>query len=48
MQISNPPIMFVLIAAGIYLGHLILHGSLPPCAICTRFIPPRGRWASRF
>src|SRR6185437_7721157 len=28
-QISTPPITFVLIAAGIYLGHLILHGALP-------------------
>jgi len=29
-QISTPPVGFVLIAAGIYGGHLILHGSLPP------------------
>jgi uncharacterized protein (DUF2062 family) len=29
-QISTPPIGFVLIVGGIYIGHLILHGTLPP------------------
>ena len=28
-QLSTPPIGFVLIAAAIYLGHILLHGSLP-------------------
>ena len=29
-QISTPPIGFALIVSAIYLGHLILHGTLPP------------------
>jgi len=29
-QISTPPIGFLLIVGGIYIGHLILHGTLPP------------------
>ena len=28
-QVSTPPIGFVLIAGGLYLGHLVLHGSPP-------------------
>jgi len=29
-QLSTPPIGFVLIIGGIYVGHLLLHGTLPP------------------